>query len=163
MARRNQGPRLHYREDRGAFYITWSADGRSHRCATGTSDSAQAQEFFAKWLVTHGERKAVGPRDPSQVPIAEVLNEYLLGAKPSAAARAAYAVPPLMDFFGENTVDHVTKSTCKRYAQTRGRSMGTVRRELGVLRAAINVAVEEGRLTRKVAVVLPERPPAIGG
>ena len=65
-----------------------------------------------------------------------------------------------MDFFGEGKVDYVTKTKCKRYAQTRARSMGTVRRELGVLRAAINVAFGEGRITRKVAVWLPERPQA---
>ena len=152
MARRNQGPRLQYLEDRGAFYVTWTVNGRSHKCSTGTADSEKAQEFFAEWLVSHGERKAIGPRDPSQVLISEVLNDYLLEAKPSAVARAAYAVPPLMDFFGESKVDHVTKATCKRYAQTRARSMGTVRRELGVLRAAINVAFGEGRITRKVAV-----------
>jgi integrase len=160
MARRNQGPRLRYLEDRGAFYVTWTDSNRSHRISTGTRDSEQAQEFFADWLAKRGERKAIGPRDPSQVLVAEVLNDYLLEAKPSAAARAAYAVPPLMDFFGESAVDKVTKATCKRYAQTRPRSMGTVRRELGVLRAAINVAFEEGRITRTVAVELPERPPA---
>ena len=38
--------------------------------------------------------------------------------------------------------------------------MGTVRRELGAPRAAINHAFSEGRLTRKVAVHLPERSPA---
>ena len=38
--------------------------------------------------------------------------------------------------------------------------MGTVRRELGSLRAAINHAFSEGRLTRTVAVALPERPPS---
>jgi hypothetical protein len=160
MARRNQGPKLQYRESRNAFYIVWSDNGRSRRQSTGTSDGAQAQAYFAEWLVGHGERKAVGPRDPSAVLIAEVLNDYLLEAKPSAVARAAYAVPPLMDFFAESTVDKITKATCKRYAQTRGLSMGTVRRELGVLRAAINVAFGEGRITRKVAVALPERPPA---
>ena len=160
MARRNQGPRLQYLEQRGAFYVTWTVNGRSHKCSTGTADSDQAQKFFAEWLVSHGERKAIGPRDPSQVLISEILNDYLLEAKPSATARAAYAVPPLMDFFGESKVDHVTKATCKRYAQTRARSMGTVRRELGVLRAAINVAFGEGRITRKVAVWLPERPQA---
>lgn len=120
MARRNQGPRLRYLEQRGAFYVTWTVNGRSHKCSTGTADSEQAQEFFAEWLVSHGERKAIGPRDPSQVLISEILNDYLLEAKPSAVARAAYAVPPLMDFFGEGTVDKVTKQTCKRYGQTRG-------------------------------------------
>jgi integrase len=160
MARRNQGPRLQYLEQRRAFYVTWTVNGRSHKCSTGTADSEQAQRFFAEWLVSHGERKAIGPRDPSQVLISEIPNDYLLEAKPSATARAAYAVPPLMDFFGEGKVDYVTKTKCKRYAQTRARSMGTVRRELGVLRAAINVAFGEGRITRKVAVWLPERPQA---
>ena len=36
--------------------------------------------------------------------------------------------------------------------------LGTVRRELGVLRAAINYAHKIGRITRPVAVELPERP-----
>jgi integrase len=37
---------------------------------------------------------------------------------------------------------------------------GTVRRELGVLRAAINYAHRNGILTRVVAIHLPDRPPA---
>jgi hypothetical protein len=160
VARRNQGPKLQYIKERGAFYVTWTVNGRSRKCSTGTADSEQAKEFFANWLVSHGEQKAVGPRDPSQVLISEILNDYLLEAKQSAQARAAYAVPPLVDSFGGCTVDKVTKNTCKRYAQNRGRSMGTVRRELGVLRAAINHAFDEGRITRKVAVELPDRPPA---
>ena len=52
----------------------------------------------------------------------------------------------------------VTPQTCARYAEKRGRSKGTVRRELGVLRAAINYAHRSGRITRPVAVELPERP-----
>lgn len=39
-------------------------------------------------------------------------------------------------------------------------SPGSIRRELTVLRAAINSAHREGRLTRSVAVELPEPPPA---
>lgn len=42
------------------------------------------------------------------------------------------------------------------YVKARERSNGTARRELGVLRAAINYAHAEGRLTRTVAVHLPE-------
>jgi hypothetical protein len=92
--------------------------------------------------------------------VTAVLQEYLLAAKPSAQGRIAYAVLALTEFFAENTGADVTKQSCKRYAQARSRSMGTVRRELGALRAAINHAFSEGRLTRKVAVLLPERSPA---
>src|SRR5262249_57267435 len=44
------------------------------------------------------------------------------------------------------------------YAEKRGCSAGTVRRELGVLRAAINHAHRNGRITRPVVVDLPDRP-----
>ena len=64
----------------------------------------------------------------------------------------------LTDFFEGNSVADVTPQTCARYAEKRGRSAGTVRRELGVLRAAINYAHKNGRITRPVAVELPDRP-----
>ena len=47
--------------------------------------------------------------------------------------------------------------TCGRYVEERGRSRGTIRRELGMLRAAINYAHRSGRITRPVVVELPER------
>ncbi len=50
--------------------------------------------------------------------------------------------------------------TCARYVEVRARAAGTVRRELRVLRAAINYAHRCGRITRPVSVELPERPPA---
>ena len=66
----------------------------------------------------------------------------------------------LTDFFEGRKVSEVTVETCRRYAEERGKSAGTVRRELGVLRAAINYAHKHGRLTRTVCVELPERPPS---
>ena len=90
----------------------------------------------------------------------DVLNRYLQerGPKVAAPGRIAYAVLALTDFFEGNTVADVTPQTCGRYVEKRGRSKGTVRRELGVLRAAINYAHKCGRITRPVAVELPERP-----
>jgi integrase len=70
----------------------------------------------------------------------------------------AYAVLALTDFFEGCKVSDVKIETCKRYAAKRGRSAGTVRRELGVLRAAINYAHKHGRITRAVPVELPEAP-----
>ena len=68
----------------------------------------------------------------------------------------------LAGFWEGRTVATVTRETCRAYERARGRSAGTVRRELGVLRAAINHAHREGRVTRSVAVHLPHRP-EIGG
>jgi integrase len=92
--------------------------------------------------------------------VTDVLNLYLKerGPKVTARDRIAYAVLALADFWEGNTVADVTPQTCGRYAEKRGRSPGTVRRELGVLRAAINYAHRHGRITRPVAVELPEGP-----
>ena len=159
MARRNQGPRLRWLEERDCYYITWTANGRSRKRSTGTANREQAEILFAEWLQARGQR-GLGPRDPSQVLITDVLGEYLRARQEKVAApgRIAYAALALTDFFEGNTVADVTPETCASYAERRLRSAGTVRRELGVLRAAINWAHKHGRLTRVVAVELPERP-----
>jgi integrase len=158
MPRRNQGPRLRWLAKRKCFYIVWTEHGRSRECSTGTTDREQAEIAFAEWLHLRGRRD--GPSDPSSILVTDVLNLYLdeRGPKTAAPARLAYAVLALTDFFEGNTVADVTPQTCERYVEKRGRSKGTVRRELGVLRAAINRAHRSGALTRPVAVELPERP-----
>jgi integrase len=158
MPRRNQGARLRWLNKRQCFYIVWTENGRSRERSTGTADREQAEILFAEWLQLRGRRS--GPSDPSAILVTDVLNEYLqeMGPKVAAPERIAYAVLSLTDFFEGNTVADVTPQTCGRYVEKRGRSQGTVRRELGVLRAAINYAHKFGRLTRPVAVDLPERP-----
>lgn len=94
--------------------------------------------------------------------VTEVLTDYASerGPKIVAGDRIAYALTPLIDAFEGKTVADVTPARCEDYAARRQRSPGTVRRELGVLRAAINHAHKNGRITRAVLVELPERPPA---
>jgi len=93
--------------------------------------------------------------------VTDVLNDYLQqrGPKVTAPGRIAYAVLALTDFFEGNSVADITRQTCDGYAEKRGRSAGTIRRELGVLRAAINYAFNSGRITRPIPVELPDRPP----
>jgi integrase len=68
------------------------------------------------------------------------------------------AINVLAPFWQGRTVGEVTKQTCKFYGKERARAPNTVRRELSVLRAAINFAYEEGTITRPVHVELPEPP-----
>jgi integrase len=91
-----------------------------------------------------------------------VLDDYAREHGPETAApwRIASAVKSLVEFWQGRYVADVTRETCRRYEKSRNRSAGTVRRELGVLRAAINHAHREGRVTRTVAVRLPEKPQA---
>jgi integrase len=158
MSRRNQGPRLRWLEKRKCFYITWTEQGRSRERSTGTAEREKAEIVFAEWLQLRGRRD--GPSDPATVLVTDVLNHYLhhRGPKVAAPERIAYAALELTDFFEGNTLAEVTSTTCGRYAEKRERSAGTIRRELSVLRAAINYAHRAGLITRPVAVELPERP-----
>ncbi|UPJ72800.1 site-specific integrase [Bradyrhizobium sp. 187] len=82
------------------------------------------------------------------------------GPDTEAPWRIAAAVKALTPFWQGKTVAHVTGETCRGYVAFRKRSPGTARRELGVLRAAINHAHRAGRLARIVSVALPESPEA---
>jgi hypothetical protein len=47
----------------------------------------------------------------------------------------------MADFFEGKTVGAINEALCKRYVEGRGKSSSTVRRELGVLNAAVHLAV----------------------
>jgi integrase len=68
-----------------------------------------------------------------------------------------------MEFWNRNCVDAILPETCRRYYRQReaqGVSNGTVRKELGTLRAAVNHDAKEGRLVAAPFVWLPSKPPA---
>jgi len=158
MPRRNQGPRLHWLQKRRCFYITWTENGRSRERSTGTPDREQAEIVFAEWLRSRGSK--AGPSDPSQVLVTDVLIDYARerGPKVSAPEPMGRAINMLTDFWQGRVVADVRPETCSLYCERRGRAPGTVRRELSVLQAAINLAQRNGKLTRSVAVQLPKSP-----
>ncbi len=160
MARRNQGPRLRWFDRRECFYVVWTEHGRSRECSTGTASREQAEAFFANWMQDKGRRTSTGPSDPTEVLVTDLLAEYAeeRDGEVFAGDRIAYAISALTDFWQGRKVSEVTKLTCRAYAKKRGRAPGTVRRELGALRAAINAAHDNGRITRPVAVELPDPP-----
>ena len=160
MPRRNSGARLRFLNKRRCYYIVWTERGRSRERSTGTADRQRAEIALAEFIA--GRARSGGPRDPASTLITDVLADYAQerGEITGAPWRISAAIKGLVPFWQGLTVANVTGETCRAYAKARCRSAGTVRRELGVLRAAINHAHREGRLTRVVTVVLPARPEA---
>ena len=158
MPRRNQGPKLRWLEKRKCFYVVWTECGRSRQRSTGTADRERAEAIFGEWLHARGRR--AGPRDPSEIFVTDVLNDYATERGPKVAAPRVIgcAVDALTGFWQGRVAADVTPQTCELYVKMRGRSPNTVRRELNVLRTALNYAHKNGRLTRTVAVELPEAP-----
>ena len=140
MPRRNQGPRLRWLNKRKCFYITWTERGRSRERSTGTADREQAEIKFADWLQARGRR--AGPSDPNEILVTDVLTDYALAKAEEVIAprMIGCAIDALTPFWQGRKVGEVTKQTCRLYGRYRGRSPNTVRRELSVLRAAINLA-----------------------
>lgn len=90
-----------------------------------------------------------------------MLNDYAreMAGKMARPERLGYALDPLLAFFGDLTLADLRPEICRAYERARDRAPGTVRRELGTLRAAINHAFNEGRITRPVPVRLPAASP----
>jgi len=164
MGRRGKGPRLRFIKKpgwrEGSWYIESTEGGRTKQRSCSTGDRGPAETQLAEFILDRCRR--AGPRDPSQFPIAEALADYSREHAPRTAApeRVAYAVDALAGFWAANMAGDITRETCAGYGRHRGKADGTVRRELGVLRAALNHVHHEGRLTRVPFVFLPSPTPA---
>lgn len=160
MPRPNRGPKLKPPGKRPFFYITWFERGQERLRSTGTSDRREAEAALAKFI---SERhRAAGPRDPSEIQIADILAFYGEEHAPTRKApqRIGYAIAALLTYWDGKTVSDITKGRCREYVRKRRVKDGTARRELGALTAALNFAAGENLLEKKhvPTVELPTKP-----
>jgi len=162
MPRPNRGPYLKFIKERGRYYIQWSEGGIVKKRSTGTCELQEAQIIIAEFIRERQIREQPnGPADPSHYLISDALALYaeLRAPETKSPDRIAYACEALLDFWEGNTVAEISKQTCRAYMRERAKSDGTMRRELSVLRAALNFAHSEGRLTYVPPVLLPPKTP----
>ena len=153
MPRPSKGARL-YKERNGKWYIR---DG-GRFLSTGTRESEEAERALARYIAEKG--RPVGPRDPVQVTVADALDIYIDERAPQVADpdRIADCIAALVPILGPLTLDKITGEACRRYGKARDRAPGTIRKELGTLRAAIRHCYHEGYITSAPAVKLPPKP-----
>lgn len=161
MPRPSRGPYLNFVADRGRWYVQWSEAGRTRQLSTGTADRGEANLILAAFIQERAlASRPAGPSDPSQFRVDEALTLYGTEHAPHAAdpSRIGYAIKALAPYWGHLPVSAITRETCRAYGRERGKAPGTVRRELATLRAAVNYAKEEGRITYAPTVHLPKKP-----
>lgn len=181
-----KGPRLYWRRGRRdsrtgkPLNDVWVIrDGQTER-STGCgidglreAEAALAAYIAKKWNPGQAGRS---PSDPTQVLLADVLALYgseradELGSEPAAIASR---LERLLAWWGDKSIAHVRRSTCKAYAAHRQTqadarykdpikaprvSAETARRELEDLSAAIGFWSGEHKLTSRPEVWLPEKP-----
>jgi integrase len=167
MPRQSGGARLYLKAERRdtAGRVTHAAiwqirDGRyyeSTRCAA--SDVAGAEAALERYLNRKHQAAARKPeRDPAAIAIADVLALYAEHAAPKNARpkETFQAIERLDDFFGERALADINGELCRAFVRKRKTKSGA-RRDLSLLRAAINFHREEGLCDRIVSVTLPEK------
>ncbi|MBX2856668.1 MAG: site-specific integrase [Rhodobacteraceae bacterium] len=159
MPQRSKGPRLYLRRKTGRA-ATWVVrDGSSEESTgCGQHDRERADLYLADYIArTH--RVTGAPRRPNELTIADALSAYARdrGGEVAAPATLGYSIQALLPFWGECSVADIKGETCRRYAAERDVAPTTVRRELGVLQAALNHCRHEGLLIEAPQVTLPPR------
>lgn len=144
--------------------------GKQHRTGCDEADREGAENALTAYLASKFQpRKREG--DPSRLSVAEVLIAYGREHAPTVKAPATigYCISALGTYWGDKTLDDVRKDNCREYAAHRAATvvrgspvgMGTIRRELGTLQAAINYWHEtHGPLASIPVVTLPQAPPS---
>jgi integrase len=159
MSAHAKGPRLYLKRLEGFRPLWIIRDGRK-RIATGcgAGEREQAERALADYLAAKYRPPKDRARDPSHVPVADVINLYATEIGPTVASpkELAARLRSLLKFFGSLTLAEVNKSSCRAYTAQRG-SVSAARRALSDLSAAIHSHHEAGLCTAVVPVVLPPR------
>ena len=172
MPQQAKGPRLYRRKDTGIYIIRDTGRGEH---STGTRERGEAEKVLAQYLAERN--RPSGPATADQLTIARVLTIYAEEHAPHVhdPARIAYAITPLVRHFGDLPLSAITRETCRGYARGRFKATksnpetgetleispiaaGTIRKELGVLAAAVNYCKEEGYVLNPPKVHLPPKP-----
>ena len=165
MPRRSKGPRLWLRPARrdgtGSHSSTYVILDRGRQIATGCTadESAAAEQALAAYIGQKHQRE-VGLRDPSRIPVANVLSVYLTDVVPNHARpdESRRRIGRISQFFGLKLLSEINGQLCRAYARSASTD-AVARRDLEELRAAINHHRREGLHDRIVSVVLPSRRP----
>jgi integrase len=162
MPRERQPPRLWKRpasKDRASVYIILDG-GRQISTGCRANDDEGAKAAFATYLCKNFQQtKRIKERAASEVPIAEVVANYLT-VKGDSVARPkelAQRMDAILDWWGGKTLDDVSALTCRQYTESRT-TTSQARRELEDLRAAIGQAIADKICRHTITVTLPQKP-----
>lgn len=156
MPRPKKPARLYMRPDTQEWLIRDS--GKDTRTGfRGPGGREGAEEALNRYLSQRFQMPDQ-PQQPQDVGLSLILARYLETMREEMAApeRQAYAVKALVGFWSSKSAGDVSETTCRAYVKTRP-SQGTARRELGVLRAALNKAHRDRLLLGAPAVWLPAK------
>jgi integrase len=157
-------PRLYLRNERTKEGIVtrWIIrDGkRTVRTGCSGSEGERAAEKLQAYLASR-YRPDTSARHAAQAKIADILTVYMeQRAQETARPKETVAmIVRLNRYWGDKTADQIRGDACRAYVKERG-SQSAARRELELLRAAVNHYAREYGLDATPKFTLPEKSPA---
>jgi len=153
-------PRLWLRKRKGRE-PAWIIRHRGKQIPTGANegDREQAERALEDFLA-HNYKAPAGRNYPHQIDVTRILEIYGQEHAPHTAApdRIGYAIDALTRFWDGKTASDIRGNTCRQYVEKREVSVGTARRELECLQAALRYCEREGYLINAPRVTLPPKP-----
>ena len=151
--------RNRWHRSRPGYYIVWTEGGRSRERSTGTADREEAEIELARFL--RGRTKQAGPRDPSEILVTDILTDYMEKRAPQRSGAEPYRIcsRSARVLLGRPNARRNHAEDLRGLRRKRAIS-STVRRELGVLRAAVQFSFANGEITRVVPVAVPAETPS---
>lgn len=141
-------------QDNGVFYITWSEGRRSKRHSTGKTVLAEAQNYFARWLLSAQETAADAAIGFKIHELWALYRAKHVEKENASHDTADWSWKNLAVQFGELALPEVTDDKVQEYVKLREAGKigqpavsGTIRRELVMLRACLNWCAKP---TRKI-------------
>ena len=136
------------------FWIDYSFRGTRHREPVGSPKISDARKLLRKRMAEMGRGKVIGP-DEERLTFEDlakmIRDDYAVNGRKSTR-RLGTSLTHLAAAFGLNRAIDITTDRVRAYIanrQAEGASSSSIQKELGVLKRAINLAVQVERLTRR--------------
>lgn len=143
------------RTAKGKFVCVWYDEkGNRHRSALASANKWQAQADAGDFI-----RRLEAKRPAQALTVGQIVERYLEQSEAIWKEVDRHHAKPVKEAFGTAHPDSVVESSLRGYAAGRRRSVGTVRKELSLLRAALRWAERHGLIARAPAIWLPPVPP----
>jgi integrase len=159
MARPKLAEPVYRLRRRGRYWtVSWTdaGTGKTIALSTGKTDKSQAEVWRDQLLAGLGQ-----PDPPPQPLVADILDGYLADAKKRQVAahdRLVFAAAVLKRHIGNLEPEMLTRRLYRDRREQEDVADGTIRREIGTLRAALTWAVRERWIERAPYIEMPPAP-----
>lgn len=144
------------RKEAAVWIIRDGSQQRSTGCAAG--DRGEAERRLAAYITEKYRPERNSHRPSSEIKVADVLNAYLQDKAPAVRRpkELAQRIGALDAFFGDEPLSYVNGTTCRAYAEHRGKAQ-MARRELQDFSAAINHYFADNLEAPRFKIVMPDK------